>query len=304
MSVAAEAVQGSRAGIPLEIAHRTEIESRLALLRNSLGDECPSEYTFANLYLFRTVHDYRYLPGLYPCISGITYDGKRHLLPLFDISDVAPETLAAVLSGHECFFPVSGKYLSTLDSGRFCWHAVADDADYLYPALNFLCYKGQRLRRQRAAVTQLLTAVPGIETHILTPARASDAKRVLKQWLLDKGKHAGEADEPACTGALQLMGELGLEGFVHYAGTNPIGFLIAETLAPGSSVIHFAKGVGSHNGIFPYMFQHYCASRAPRLRLLNFEQDLGLSKLRRTKRSYLPSRLVDKYRVCLKPAQS
>ena len=63
-----------------------------------------------------------------------------------------------------------------------------------------------------------------------------------------------------------------------------MGFVLAQELQPGVFVMRFAKGLDSHVGIYPYMFQHFCRRFGRPVRWLNFEQDMGLPGFRRSKR--------------------
>lgn len=138
-----------------------------------------------------------------------------------------------------------------------------------------------------------------VQAHSLTPVRLDDALVVLAQWMADKEKGEGEADEAACREALQCSQRFGFESAVYYAQGQPIGFLIAQSLALTVAAMRFAKGIASRKGIYQYMFHHYCVSHAD-LAWVNFEQDLGLANFRQTKRSYQPCALLNKFRVALK----
>ncbi len=52
-----------------------------------------SEYSFANLYLFRTAHDYEVVFDREIFIRGTTYDGARYLMPLRDPRAMNPDYL-------------------------------------------------------------------------------------------------------------------------------------------------------------------------------------------------------------------
>lgn len=283
-------------GFPLELALYEEIEPHLHAQRSLYGKNTLSEYAFSNLHLFRQTHAYRYLPGPYPCVAGDTYDGARHLLPLFDLRDVDTDILVGMLAGYDCFFPIPAEVISGLDATRLCWNASVDDADYFYPAANFREYRGDVLRKKHNLMQQLLSAYQ-LEARPLTQVRIADAKTILARWMSDKRKLPGQADDFACEEALCLSQDFGLDSFVYYANEMPAGFLIAQALAPSVAAIRFAKGIDSFKGIYQYMFHHYCLTRRPELEWLNFEQDLGLANFRQTKRSYQPSAMLSKYRV-------
>ncbi len=287
------------AGEALTLAHRAELEPLLAA-RWSGAD--PPEHTlsdpwFANLYLFRAVHDWRLRRGPLACISGRGYDGARLLVPLFDLATASDAGLRGLLQDHDAFAPLGSAQAARLDPARFVFSSSRDDADYLYPAGNFLHYRGTALHKKRNLVKQL-QAAHRVEGVPYTEALADEAQAVLHGWMQAKSKSPGEADHAACTEALSLSSTLGLQGFLHRIAGQPVGFVLAQPLAPGVAVMRFAKGLDAFKGIYQHMFQHFCRA-TPALRWLNFENDMGLANFRRTKLSYRPAALLDKVRVGL-----
>lgn len=177
-------------GSPLTLELLAPMERLLSVLRLGQGEQTLADLTFANLFLFRAVHRYRFRQGDWPCISGQSYDGLTHLLPLFDLQTAPLEVLRDLLHGHEGFFPLSGFQLKCLDPRRFAWTASRDDADYVYPAHQFVHYRGSVLQKKRNLVKQLHGA------HMVTaqpyaPDAMDDALKVLEQWMHAKGKPAG-----------------------------------------------------------------------------------------------------------------
>jgi len=286
-------------GLPLTLALREPIEEALTRLREGSAEQCLSDHAFSNLYLFREAHDYRYLPGDWPCISGRAYDGVRHRMPLFALQDAPLDVLRGLLEGHDCLYPIAQRHAEGLSPSRFRQWSSADDADYLFAASQFTDYPGRALARKRNQVRQLLaTCVPRSVSFGVEAAEA--ARQVLRGWMAQKGKAPGEADESACLEAIAKAAAFGLEGFVHFADDQPVGFVLAQELQPGVFVMRFAKGLDSHVGIYPYMFQHFCRHFGRPVRWLNFEQDMGLPGFRRSKRSYGPAALIPKLRVALR----
>lgn len=287
-------------GEPLSLAHRAEVEPLLTL---RWAQEHPCEQTlsdpwFANLYLFRRAHGWRLLRTPLPCIAGRGYDGARLLIPLFELRSAPQDSLHELLRGHDAFGPLSGAQVAQLDQQRFAWHSSRDDADYLYPAENFRHYRGTALNKKRNLVKQL-HAEHRVEATPYHEALAEDARQVLEAWMAAKGKQPGEADEQACLEALALCRALGLHGFLYRIAGRPVGFVLAQLIRPGVSVMRFAKGMDAFKGLYQHMFQHYCQAM-PQVAWLNFEQDLGLANFRRTKLSYKPAALLSKVRVTLR----
>ena len=285
-------------GVAITLDLQPEIDAALARLRDGSGEHCLSDFAFSNLYLFRAAHEYRYLPGDRPCISGRAYDGTRHLMPMFDLATVPTAELRALLDGHDCFYPLANSVASRLAANRVDLSEFPDDADYLYRAADFVEYPGRALAKKRNQVRQFLAA----HTPDAMPFGADQAEAamaVLHGWMALKGKQPGEADEAACIEAIEQAPSFALEGFVHFVEGAPIGFLLAQELQPGVFMIRFAKGLDSHVGIYPYMFQHFCRNFARPVCWLNFEQDMGLPGFRRSKQSYQPAQLLKKWRASL-----
>ena len=287
-------------GEALTLAHRDELEPLLAA-RWSADD--PPERTlsdpwFANLYLFRAAHDWRFRRGPHPCITGRTYDGARIVIPLFELNTAPQEALRALLHDHDAFAPLSDAQAARLDATRFVTQQRRDDADYLYPSEHFLHYRGTALNKKRNLLKQLHSAHT-VETVPYSEALAAEAQQVLNGWLQAKAKQPGETDDAACMEALYLSCTLDLHGYLHRIAGAPVGFVLAQRIRPGVAVMRFAKGLDKFNGIYQHMFQHYCQVM-PDIHWLNFEQDLGLANFRQTKMSYRPVALLAKHRVTLR----
>ena len=277
--------------VVLHLDMAKQLDSRLTALGDGL-----SEYCYSNLYLFRQTHQYSLLDGAYPCLAGTTYDGKRYLMPLFDVATVSPADLLNVIGDYDFFFPVSETTLSRLDATQFTLSHSRDDSDYLYPAENFIHYRGEKLRKKKNLMKQYLRG--GVtEAYRFTSDHYDDACQVLDVWQDDKQKAAKDTDYHPTLEALANFEALGLNGFMHYRDQRPTGFLLGKEVWPGIFAVHFAKGACQDNGIFQYMFHHLAKKMEGIFHLYNFEQDLGIANFRKTKQSYCPDRLLHKYRL-------
>ena len=107
----------------------------------------------------------------------------------------------------------------------------------------------------------------------------------------------GGTDYRACREALTRMDELVLCGGIWYAEDTPSGFILGEELGSDTYALHFAKGLVAYKGIYQYIFSSFATVLPGQYRYLNFEQDLGIQELRRSKESYRPERMLPKYRV-------
>ncbi len=290
---------------PLTLAHQSELEPLLNAARAASAPEPQhrlSDATFANMYLFRGAHDWRYVRGdetadQAPCIQGQAYDGSAWVLPLFVLGAARPVDWGAVLQSAS-LAPLTDAQAALLPAAHFTLSAERADADYLYAAEAFRHYNGSVLQKKRNLVKQLLAAHE-VHAQPYHEGLAAEAQEVLSGWMQDKAKPTGSADDAPCREALALAHRLGLEGTLYRIDGRAAGFLLAEHLAPGVMVMRFAKALDAYKGLYQHMFQHFCQNR-PALEWLNFEQDLGQANFRQTKLSYQPAALLIKHRARLR----
>jgi len=290
--------------LTLEIAER--VGSTLAGLRRPQAERVPSDITFFNMLLFRDAHDYRYRPGDLDIIEGRTYDGTRILVPLFDIARVKPSDLLRLQGNEGWFYPLPAAAVARFDPAAVDVRTLRDDSDYLYESAAFRDYARVGLGAKRHAVERLREQ-GAIETEELNFRTVPAAVQVLAGWCSDRGLAADAADAKPCLEALIWVAAPAagstLRGWIHTVKGAAAGFLITEELNPGVLAVRFAKGRVRHDGIYAYMFQELARRFDSEVDFLNFEQDMGNPNFRRTKLSFRPHALLDKFRLRIRGAQ-
>jgi hypothetical protein len=276
-----------RSAEPLSLAHRPLIEPLLRALDLPL-----SEYSFANLYLFRAVHRYAVVLHPVPHLLGITYDGVSHAMPLLRFGPADVDTL---LQCAACVYPVTEQAAEEAAAYGLRSHWNDDDSDYIYDSRKLAALEGRTLRSKRTQAAVFAARMRPVSTP-LSAANVSDAQQVLELWSSQVDRPKTATDYDACREALLNFEALGLTGImVNDGGGTPCGFLMAQGLGQFGMAVHFAKGDRSHAGVYPYMFSRFAAESGAAW--LNFEQDLGKPGLRRAKRALDPARLIRKYRL-------
>jgi hypothetical protein len=174
-----------------------------------------------------------------------------------------------------------------------------DDADYLYEAAAFADYRRPGLGSKRNAVARLRSSFR-VEVHPLDESCRAAALAVLEGWCRDKDCDASAADVPSCRAALEgLTGDGALKGYLHCLDGRPAGFVLTEEINSGVMVVRFSKGRTEFEGISSCMYQDLVLASGGAIQWLNFEQDLGKPAFRRSKESFRPAALLNKFRVRL-----
>lgn len=258
-----------------------------------------SEYSFANLYLFRRNHNYEVIMDQEVFVKGISYDGRTYLMPTVDVRTVDPRYLKNLMADVNFLFPVPEAWLSAFEEPSFEIAFIGGDADYLYTVEKMSTLGGRRLHKKRNLLKQFLQAYEH-DARPLTNDRLDEARFVLDDWMKTSKMNPDDTDYGPCREALDRYEELVLCGGIYYADGEPAGFVLGEELGGDTFVLHFAKARTKFKGIYQYLFNTFAKILPPKYRYLNLEQDLDQENLRVFKGSYAPDAMLKKARVSVK----
>jgi hypothetical protein len=259
-----------------------------------------SDYTFANVYLFRKISHYEFLTtdcGLF--ISGQNKQEQRYIMPLNDLRGCDMQTFHDLLGRQGCFFPIPEEWLSFFPADKFVINYDDSESDYIYLTEKMANFKGRQYTRHRNHLNQFLSLyVP--ENKPLSIKNSPDAMNILQEWQNDSGLAPDKTDFEQCSEALQKITGFALWGTIYYIDHEPAGFIIGEALNTDTFCLHFAKASTKYHGIYEFMFNDTAKRLQSQYKYLNLEEDMGNKYLRRTKDSYGPELLLKKYRISIK----
>ena len=275
---------------PLSLLHHEILSHRFAELQANF-----SEYSFANLYLFRNEHAYEVVFGEDIYIKGKTRDHFSYLMPTSLTKNWCCEEIKSLLQEVDFLFPIEEEWLPELKAKTFEIATVSGDSDYLFKVEKLSKLSGPHLSSRRNLLKQFNEHYP---EHLLKPLDASnqgDAFSLLEQW---KRLIQDEGDYINCREAIEFFQELKLTGYVAYSDPQtPVGFIIGEPLNKKAFVAHFAKGLTDYKGIYPFLYSSLAETLEGRFEWLNLEQDLGIPSLAQAKHAYEPDMILPKLRV-------
>lgn len=267
---------------------RPHLHERLRILPEGV-----SEFSFANLYLFREKHNYRLsmLGDHLACITGSDGDQPFFMLP-FGLPE--PEMLARLFSDYTAMQCVTDQQKPALENLGYLVTEDRDNFDYLYRRCDLAELKGRKFSKKRNMVNAFIncfeyTGKPLLEEHI------PEAISILEQWRVE---HGDEGDYTAAREALEKSWDLQLCGGIYYVENLPVAYSLGEELASGTCfVIHFEKALQGYKGLYQFINQSFAAILPDIYDTINREQDLGDAGLRQAKESYQPAGFVKKYRA-------
>ena len=252
-----------------------------------------SEFTFANIYLFRREHDYH--------ISQVE---KKHLIILGKDKDVpffmcpfglpSRESLTALFAEHGTLKCATQTQADILENKGFIITQDRDNFDYLYFRDNLAELAGRKYHKKRNLIKAFINN-HDYEGRPLLESYIPQALEVLDQWREGRGE---DGDYHAAREALENCESLQLCGGIYYVENRPVAYTLGEELALGTSfVIHFEKALDEYKGIYQFVNQAFATIITAHYQTINREQDLGHPGLRQAKMSYKPDGFVEKFRV-------
>jgi hypothetical protein len=255
-----------------------------------------SEFTFANLYLFRGRYNYKISREQN---GNILVSGELHGKKFFATPCAMPDTLVleTLLAEHDYWKGIS---VSILENERRIIEDLGveitedrDNFDYLYNKSDLALLSGKKFHKKRNLVNAFLLSYPDHQDYPLTNEYKTQALAILERWRQDKGS---DGDYVAAREALLLSSELGLEGRIYFVNKHPAGYCLGEYVAGVSMfALHFEKCIDEYKGIYQAVNQFFAASLPPECLYVNREQDLGDEGLRQAKMTYRPCGFVKKH---------
>ena len=254
-----------------------------------------SEFTFANIYLFRRTHNYR-ISRLKNGLFAIT--GSDNENPFFMLPFGLPEEniVRELFDNYHTMKAATARQAEKLEKMGYSTGEDRDSFDYLYSLEDLVNLTGRKFHKKKNLLN-IFVKNNECQAKPLLEEYRDDALYVLQQW---NNQHSGPNDSLAAREALEKMWLLQLCGGVFYIDGRPAAYCLGEELALGESfVIHFEKAVLGEDlkGIYQYINQAFASILPEKYKTVNREQDLGDPGLRRAKTSYRPVDFVKKYKV-------
>jgi hypothetical protein len=267
-----------------------------------------SELNFTNLFMFRHVHDYRIgeLNGNVVILAK-SYAGQPYFMPPVGENRI-PETMAALMDYlKKCderpvielaWRGFIDKYVEGGDG--YIYEPDPDSFDYVYTTKDLIALSGRKFHDKKNLLNRFLKSYKGHEYTRLTKELLPQAKDLVLRWCqekcsLDIPSTFGETEATIC--ALDNMESLSIVGGVALVDGKVEALALGEELNKQTVVVHVEKANAEYTGLYQYISSEYLRQEFPDHPFVNREQDLGEPNLRKSKLSYNPVKMAEKYRI-------
>ena len=289
-----------------DISLKDEIESHVLQL-----DYKDHNLSFTNMYMWRDM--YKLSVHISDKFIIVFCDLKGEffsLNPICVIENVkgSIEFLIAYFEKHNLPFIIHNCVKKVKDeierefNDFFVYELTRDTFDYLYSAEKLMTYSGKKLQKKRNHINNFLKNYENrYELKIIEGNEqvVQDCIAFTKEWDKAKLERDDYIDQEVSgtIDVLQHISQLSCEGLAIYLDGKLEGFGIGTQLNDTTAVLNIEKANGEIVGLYPFLRQQVVKTFFDDLQFINTEDDVGEENLRKSKLSYQPEYLVEKYTV-------
>jgi len=186
--------------------------------------------------------------------------------------------------------------------GVFSFSLDRPGSDYIYSAQELIELKGRKFQKKRNHLARFRrTYIYSYED--ITPENIPDCIAICEQWRcanIDQGEDSIDIEYCALRKAVHNYDQLNLLGGLIRIDGKPVAFTIGEEINQSVFLLHFEKALHQYDGLYAAINQEFAARQLGKYEYVNREEDMGVEGLRKSKLSYQPVFLVEKYTAVLK----
>ncbi|HNX80624.1 MAG TPA: phosphatidylglycerol lysyltransferase domain-containing protein [Candidatus Omnitrophota bacterium] len=261
-----------------------------------------SEFTFTNLYAWRNA--YRFYVARYDDFLIVRSDAKG--IPCF-LEPIGTGDKRAVMenilvdtAGSFIRIPETVKKIFAGDT-RFHVERDAANSDYLYRTDDLIRLVGRKFDGKRNQIKKFKAQYSFAYVE-LDAVAGRECLDFADGWCIVRdcdGVEGLRHERAAIDDMISHWNTFGLVGGAIKVEQKVCAVAWGQKLNPETIVIHILKADPAMLGLYQVMHHEFVSHHAAGFQFVNMEQDLGIEGLRKSKLSYQPIRLVEKFTIRL-----
>ena len=290
---------------------RPELSDREALCDLFLASEYRGcEYSFVNIYIwgqqqFALVEGELVLFSHWDGRSMYVYPGSSSRGAVIEAleADAAERGIPMRLYGLD---RAAVEEIEALFPGKYGFSANRDGFDYLYEIERLAELRGKKLQQKRNHINRFVDLYPDWYVRPITAENLDDCREMAADWyrVHEDPENDYRLEKVAMCRAFHNFDALGMEGLALYADGRIVAMTMGNRLRRDTFDVNFEKAYADIPGAYPLInreFARMIREHWPEVRYLNREEDMGIPGLRKSKLSYHPDVLLEKYRGFHRP---
>jgi len=285
----------------------TNINTKLAeqIISVTAKYPCYSDFNFTSLFCWNTddtsqvsllnqnlvvkMPDYMTGETVYSILGDCNIDDSLdELLRIAGELRLVPQTVVSSMKKLE-------KYQVTEDPDNF---------DYIYDVLMLATLKGGDFKKKRNKANKFKhefgDLVSVVSTLSVSPNLHKEILHLFDRWAEGKREpvETTSQERKAIENLLTHSAKIKLSITELRLENQLVGFSINEILRGGYAICHFEKAIPIHENIYTFLAKAVAENLCDHnVKLVNWEQDLGIPGLRKSKLNYQPVKMLKKYTI-------
>lgn len=267
-----------------------------------------SESSFANLFMWRDVSDNKFtLIDDALCVFYRKWNGREACCFPLGKCDVKEVVLKIKKYFDEKNIPFIMESVAENEKNILMNEfedqlIVTEDeslADYVYTSDKLISLSGKKLHAKRNHINKF-KSLYNYEYVSLDKDLYAKCVGKAKEWLLRKYLPEDKDFASEMNALLQILSnydKLKLKGGAILIDGNIAAFSLGEKLNDTTFVVHIEKADTDYEGSYTVINNEFASHECKDFEFVNREEDMGIEGIRKAKKSYIPDKMIKKYKI-------
>lgn len=182
-----------------------------------------------------------------------------------------------------------------LCTGKYIFEPSTTTQDYIYLTEMLAELPGKKYHAKRNHISKFNRTFPDSKTEPVTAENAADALKVAELWCLENELNPNEhAEYAVIKEALENLNEFEMRGLILYVNQTPVAMTLGSEISPLCFDVNFEKALRDYEGSYAVINNEF-AKTLTNYKYLNREEDMGLEGLKKSKLSYHPEIIYERF---------
>lgn len=190
--------------------------------------------------------------------------------------------------------------LESLMPSRFEYTRSPENQDYVYLTEDLANMSGKKFHAKRNHISKFYKTYDNVRFEKISRANIGDALDVARKWCAESGINPEEYSEFAviCE-AFENYEAFNMRGALLYVGDTPAAMTAGTEISKLAFDVNFEKALRKYDGVYAVICNEF-AKTLTEYKYINREEDMGIEGLRKSKLSYNPIIIIDRYTANLR----
>lgn len=201
--------------------------------------------------------------------------------------------------GQQAFFGYMSKRereeLERLYPEKFTFMRSTTTQDYIYLTEDLVNLSGKKFHAKRNHISKFYRTYENVLLQDISSENAGNALEVARLWCGENNINLNECAEYAVIKeAVESLDELNMKGLLLYVDGKPIAMTLGSEISKICFDVNFEKALKDYDGSYSVICNEF-AKRLTDYKFINREEDLGIEGLKKSKLSYHPVIIYDRF---------